>query len=49
MPGVGGGGGKEGYYYYYYCTSIIILLVLCYRSKLNSDLIFLSWVDFEFP
>lgn len=42
-------GGKEGYYYYYYCTSIIIILVLCYRSKLNTDLIFLCWVDFEFP
>ena len=42
-------GGKEEYYYYYYCTSIIIILVLCYRSKLNSDLIFLCWVDFEFP
>ena len=41
-------GGKEEYYYYYYCTSIIIILVLCYRSKLNSDLIFLCWVDFEF-
>ena len=41
--------GKEEYYYYYYCTSIIIILVLCYRSKLNSDLIFLCWVDFEFP
>ena len=40
--------GKEEYYYYYYCTSIIIILVLCYRSKLNSDLIFLCWVDFEF-
>ena len=39
---------KEEYYYYYYCTSIIIILVLCYRSKLNSDLIFLCWVDFEF-
>ena len=42
-------GEKEEYYYYYYCTSIIIILVLCYRSKLNSDLIFLCWVDFEFP
>ena len=41
-------GEKEEYYYYYYCTSIIIILVLCYRSKLNSDLIFLCWVDFEF-
>ena len=40
---------KEEYYYYYYCTSIIIILVLCYRSKVNSDLIFLCWVDFEFP
>ena len=42
-------GEKEEYYYYYYCTSIIIILVLFYRSKLNSDLIFLCWVDFEFP
>ena len=42
-------GEKEEYYYYYHCTSIIIILVLCYRSKLNSDLIFLCWVDFEFP
>ena len=30
-------------------SSIIIILVLCYRSKLNSDVIFLCWVDFEFP
>ena len=30
-------------------SSIIIRLVLCYRSKLNSDLISLCWVDFEFP
>ena len=41
-------GGKEEYYYDYYCTSIIIILVLCYKSKLTSDVTFLCWVDFEF-
>ena len=48
-------GGKEGYGGTGTITiitvpsSIIIRLVLCYRSKLNSDLISLCWVDFEFP